>query len=85
MKINSLKLALTGGITGAIGFALCTAAALMNIPGFMPFALLLEQGYQAYGYSLSWMGVLIGAVWGFAEGFLWIGIFGLIYNKLVAK
>jgi hypothetical protein len=85
MKFNSLKFALTGGILGAIGFSLCTIATLLNIPGFMPFAQLLEQGYRSYGYNISWAGVIIGAFWGFMEGFIWIGAFGLIYNKLAAK
>lgn len=85
MKLNSLKFALAGGIVAAAGYALATLAALIGIPGFMPVAKLLEEFYGSYGYSISWLGIIVGAVWGFAEGFVWIGAFGLVYNWLSPK
>lgn len=83
MKFNTLKLAISGGIIVAFCFAWTTIAALIGVPGFAPFAQLLEAGYKFYGYSVSWPGVVMGAIWGFVEGFIWIGGFGLIYNKLL--
>lgn len=85
MKIHTKNLALAAGITGGLGFSATTIAALMGFPGFMPFATLLKEGYGFYGYSISWAGALVGFVWGFVEGFMWIGILGLIYNKLSTK
>lgn len=38
-----------------------------------------------YGYSISGFGILIGAFWGFVEGFVHLGIFALIYNYLQKK
>ena len=47
-----------------------------------PFAELLTQFYGPYGYSISGAGIVIGALLGFCEGFVHLGIFGLIYRWL---
>jgi hypothetical protein len=83
MKLNALQFALASGILIGAAYALVTIAALIHLPGYIPFAKLLEQGYGFYGYSISWLGVLIGAFWGFVEGLVWLGAFAFIYNKLV--
>ncbi len=85
MRFNTSKFAIAGGILGALCYGWMTIAALIGVPGFMPFAQLLFQGYASYGYSITWMGVLVGAFWGFVEGFIWFGLFAIIYNKLVGK
>jgi hypothetical protein len=79
-KLNVLKVALTGGIYLAIIFALSTIAGILNIPGFVEFVNLLKTFYGSYGYSVTWLGVIIGAFWGFIEGFFHLGLFILIYN-----
>ncbi len=83
-KLNALKFALAGGIWGGIVGLGTTILALMNVPGFLPFAELLNQFYGPYGYSISWTGSIFGALWGFVEGFIHIGFFALVYNWLVA-
>ncbi len=85
MKINTVNFAISAGIIGALTIGWTTVAAIIGVPGFMPFAKLLVEGYGFYGYSISWLGALIGAFWGFFEGFLWLGLLALIYNKLVVK
>lgn len=85
MKLKTVDFALAAGIIGALSYAWSTIAALIGVPGFMPFAKLLAEGYGSYGYSISWLGVLVGAFWGFVEGFLWLGVLALIYNKLVDR
>lgn len=82
-KLNALKFALAGGIWCGAMYALCTILAILNVPGFGPAAELLNQFYSFYGYSISWVGAVVGAFWGFAEGFVHIGIFALIYNWLM--
>jgi hypothetical protein len=47
-----------------------------------PFAEMLTQFYGPYGYSISATGILIGALLGFSEGFVHLGILGLIYKWL---
>jgi hypothetical protein len=82
MKIDVKKLALTGGIYLSGMTALVTMASLLGIPGFPQFTKMLVDVYGPWGYSISLPGVLIGAVWGFVEGFIHFGIFGWIYNKI---
>lgn len=85
MRVDVLKFALAGGITGALCMSWITIASLIGVPGFLPYAKLIEQGYSFYGYSISLLGVLVGAFYGFVEVFVWIGIFVYIYNKLLNR
>lgn len=82
MKLNTLKFALAGGIYIAIIFALATIAGIFKIPGFVELADFLKTFYGFYGYSVTWLGVIVGAFWGFLEGFFHVGLFVLIYNWL---
>jgi len=84
-KLDVIHIAVAAGIYGAGCVALVTIAAILGIPGFPEFGRLLTGFYGFYGYSISWIGVVIGALWGFAEGFIHIGIFALIYNALFRK
>jgi hypothetical protein len=83
MKLNALKFALAGGISVSIMVVLTTVAAILRIPGYVEFSVILESFYGFYGYSVSWLGVIVGAFWGFVEGFVWTGLLGWVYNKLV--
>ena len=83
MKLGVLKFALAAGILGAIAYFLITLFALVGLPGFLPFAKLIEQGYGPYGYSISALGLIVGGFYGFLEGFVWFGAFAWIYNKLL--
>ena len=81
-KLNAFKFALAGGIWLGLCYILVTICALINIPGFHPCAELLNQFYGSYGYSITWIGAIIGGLWGFAEGFIHLGFFALVYNWL---
>jgi hypothetical protein len=83
--MNIKKLALTGGIYFAVCFALCTLLSMFTVPGFPEFTNVLESIYGFYGYHASWTGILIGAFWGFIEGFFHFGAFALLYNWLNKK
>lgn len=85
MKLNAMKLALTGGIYFGACYALCTLASLWGIPGFPPFTKLLVDFYGPWGYDVTYLGVLVGAIWGFVEGFIHLGIFGWLYNMMVGE
>lgn len=84
-KIDSLKFAISSGIVIAVCFTLTTFLAILNVPGYTYFALQLENIYGFYGYSISYLGLLTGAIYGFIEGFVWLGLFALVYNKLMRK
>jgi hypothetical protein len=62
-KLDTLSFALAGAIYGAACVALATIAALIGFPGFRPFVDLLTQFYGFYGYSVSALGVVVGAFW----------------------
>jgi len=85
MKLNALKFALAGGIFCALIIALGTIASMLNIPGFPPFTKMMTDFYGPWGYSVSVPGLLIGALWGFLDGFWQLGVFALIYNRLIGK
>lgn len=82
-KLNASKFALAGGVWLSFYYVLITIFALINVPGFHPYAELLSQFYGPYGYSISWLGVIVGGLYGFGEGFICIGLLIWIYNKLV--
>lgn len=80
--LDTLRFALAGGIYGAGCVALATICALLGIPGFKPFTDLLVQFYGFYGYSVSSIGIVIGAL---IEGFVHFGIFAWLYNMLLGR
>jgi hypothetical protein len=84
-RLDTLSFALAGAIYGAAFMALATIAALVDIPGFRPFADLVTQFYGPYAYSVSPLGVVVGALWGFVEGFVHFGIFALLYNLVLER
>ncbi len=81
-KFPVLRFAIAAGIFLALHAVIVTVCALIGVPGMRPFAELLTQFYGPYGYSISEMGILVGAILGFSEGFVHFGIFGLIYRWL---
>lgn len=83
LRLDSLKLAVAGGVLGAVVLFLSTLMTLLNVPGFAPFTSILAEMYGPYGYSVSMLGALIGAVWGFVEGFWQVGLVALVYNWLL--
>lgn len=84
-KLNALKFALAAGIWFGAGFFIATILTLVGVPGFEPFVKILESIYGPYGYSITIGGAFMGAVLGFSEGFIDIGIFALIYSALIKK
>jgi hypothetical protein len=84
-KLDPLSFALAGAIYGGALMALATIAALIGIPGFKPFADFVTQFYGPYGYSVSPLGTVAGAIWGLVEGFVHFGIFALLYNLMLGR
>jgi hypothetical protein len=78
----ALQFAVAAGIFLSLHAVIVAACALAGIPGMRPFAELLTQFYGPYGYSISAIGIVTGAILGFLEGFVHFGIFGLIYRWL---
>ncbi len=80
-KINPFKFGIAGGITAGICIAFTT---ILGIYGFFPeYNNLIVSIYGFLGYSISWIGVLLGTIYGFIDGFILTTIFAWIYNKLL--
>lgn len=80
-KLNSVRFAIAGGIVIAILFLFTTLAGIFN---YCPECTDLITGiYGPFGYSVSLMGALIIAAYGFIDGFVITWIFAFIYNKLI--
>lgn len=78
---SPLNTGISGGIIGAIIIFLTT---ITGVLGHSKAAKFLETTvWKKYGYRVSWMGSLWGAVLGFIYGFLIWFAFSLIYNSLI--
>lgn len=83
-RLNAVKFGIAGGVITAICVIITTLAGIYGIMGgFTVWNGLIVDIYGTLGYSVSWLGVLLGAIYGFIDGFLATLIFALIYNKLL--
>lgn len=81
MHIQAAKFGIAFGILYAVVFFLYgVLAALFGWGGAM--AEMIGSFYIGFGPTLG--GALIGALWGFAVGFVFFGLAAWIYNRLVA-
>ena len=80
MKLDALRLGLAAGIVWAAGVILlvCTFR-LFGWGG--PAVTLLASIYL--GFAATWAGLAIGAIWGFADGFVGVFLIAWIYNRLL--
>jgi len=80
MKLNLKALSLSSGIVWAGAVFLTT---LLSVPTGYAKDVLNLVGSIYPGYSISWIGSLIGLIYAFVDGFICALIFGLIYNAFV--
>ena len=81
MKLNALKLALASAIVSALSMALLPIYGIYFGRGLRAVSIL---GGVYPGYVVSWQGAGLGLVYGFASCFVYMGIFALVYNQLIA-
>lgn len=79
MKIDTKRIAMTGGIIWAVALFLTTLAGV-----FFGYArVFLEVVASIYpGFSISIAGSIIGLIYGFFDVFIGVYIFAWIYKKL---
>jgi hypothetical protein len=83
-KLSPLNLGLAGGIIFAIMTFLTTIAGIYGVMGGFPlYNALLHDIYGAIGFSVTWTGAILGAVYCFIDGFILIVAITWIYNKLI--
>lgn len=79
-RLNPVGFGIGWGIIGALFVALTTVAALF---GYFPMTTsLLVDIYGYFGYSISGLGILLGAIYGFVDCFIIGALFAAIYNAL---
>jgi hypothetical protein len=82
IKLNIFNFSLAGARLCALIVALITLAGIYNLLGGFPLLnSLLVDIYGKLGFSVSWLGVLLGAIYGFIDGFIFFGVFAWLYNK----
>ena len=81
LLINPLVAGIAGGVIGAIVVFLTTITAVL---GYSKAAEWLEKSvWGKYGYRVSLVGSVWGAILGFIYGFIIWWVFSLIYNGLL--
>jgi len=82
-KLNPVKFGLaTGIILGSITL-IFTIFGLFGI--FLTVTDLIIDLYGFFGYSRSWLGLILGPLYGFIDGFIVGWLFAIIYNKIKYK
>ncbi len=79
MRLNTKAFALTCGIVW--GAAILLATVWLLVLGYEG-QLIRTIDHFYFGYSFSYVGALIGGVWGFVDGLICGAIFAWLYNRL---
>jgi len=80
-KLNAVRFGVACGIISAIIVALTTLAGIF---GAVPtWTQLLTECYGIFGYSVSFIGLILGAFYAFIDGFIVAGVLILLYNRMI--
>jgi hypothetical protein len=77
-----MSFSVTGGIFKAVCIALVTIASRLGLDGAHAITNGITKILGHFGYSVSWVGLIMGILLGFIIGFLAFGLFVLIYNSM---
>jgi hypothetical protein len=80
MKLNVKALAIASG--SILGISIFLLTAWFVIRGYNG-EILAKVGSVYLGYTVTWLGALIGLIYGFIDGLVFGALFGYIYNKIV--
>jgi len=82
MELNAVKFGLAGGIVA--GLCVFITTLMTAIFGWFPmYTSIVIDLYGMLGYKASFLGAILGAIYAFVDGFIFVGVFAWIYNKLV--
>jgi len=84
-KITILKIGLAAGIYNLLSILFLSITAEMHIRSFGRFMMSAMQQYGAYGYNLTFSGIVCGCFWAFVLGFIQFGLIALIFNILSTR
>lgn len=80
MRLNPKAFALTCGVFWALTILFCTWWLL--IFGFQG-QLMQHLDHFYFGYSVTWLGGVVGGVWGFVDGCIGGFVFAWLYNRFL--
>lgn len=80
MKLNIKALGIASG--AILGISIFIITIWFNLLGYNG-NILSKLGGIYWGYSVSWLGAIIGFIYGFIDGFIFGALFAFIYNKFV--
>ena len=80
--INPINAGLAGGIIGAFIIFLSTLTAVLGHSKAAHF-FADKSVWKKYGYRVTWIGSVVGAIIGFVYGFLIWCFFAVIYNYFI--
>jgi len=84
-RLDAVKIGLAAGIVTAICSALTILCSLVGMfPGYTELAIpWLEGIYGFVGFSVSPLGIVLGAVYSGIDVFIFTWLLALIYNKII--
>jgi len=82
MRLNTKAFALTCGVFWGLTILLVTAWLLLF--GFEG-TIMQQLDHFYFGYSVSLLGAVVGAVWGFVDGCIGGFVFAWLYNRIAGE
>lgn len=82
MQLHAKSAGLAAGIIAAL-YMFCFGVVAWAFGWGAPLVGLVQSWYMGFGLTVP--GVIIGAVWGFVDGFICGWLFVRLYNKFLAK
>jgi len=79
MRLNTKAFALSCGILW--GLAVLLATVWIIVFGF-DGTVMINLDHFYFGYNISYLGAVIGGIWGFVDGLIGGAIFAWLYNRL---
>jgi hypothetical protein len=81
-RLHVWKFGLAGGKICALVVFITVLSGLYNVLGGFPMLnLFILDMYGRLGFSISWAGAIIGAVYAFVDGFILAALFAWVYNR----
>ncbi|MBU2577160.1 MAG: hypothetical protein KKF50_05580 [Nanoarchaeota archaeon] len=83
-RINAVKFALAAATIFAAIVLLASLATITNIFGGFPILVsLISEIYGRMGYTTTYLGSALGAIYIFIDIFILTWVFALLYNRLI--
>ncbi len=83
-QLHAVKLGVAGGVVSALCVALTVVSGIYGLFGGFPMwnALIVDM-YGTLGFSVSWVGVFLGAIYSFIDGFIMTWLAAVFYNWML--